>query len=92
MYKKDMEERVNVRAGFASSTPFLVSFLMRDLLKKFIHICGGVFLVGTLSSLGLGFGVFNVHYVDVMVHTLIVAAVVCNVGKELRSMGIIQNK
>jgi hypothetical protein len=74
----------NVRAGFASSAPFLVSLLMRNLLKKFIHICSGVFLVGTLSSLGLGFGVFNVHYVDVTVHTLIVAAVICNAGKELR--------
>ena len=57
---------------------------MRDLLEKFIHIRGGIFLVGTLSSLGLGFGVFNVHYVDITVHALVVAAVICNTEKELR--------
>jgi hypothetical protein len=57
---------------------------MRNLLEKFIHIRGGIFLVGTLSSLGLGFGVSNVHYMDIMVHALVVAAVICNTGKELR--------
>jgi hypothetical protein len=54
---------------------------MRNLLEKFIHIGTGVFLVGTLSSLGLGFGVVDVHYMDIAVHALVVAAVICNTKK-----------
>jgi len=52
--------------------------------KKKIHIRDGIFLVVALSSLGLRFGVFDFHYVHIMVHSLIVAAVICNKGKDLR--------
>jgi len=54
---------------------------MRNLLEKFIHISTGVFLVGTLSSLGLRFRVFDVHYMDIAVHALVVVAVICNTKK-----------
>ena len=74
----------NLRAGFASSARFLVSFLMRNLVKKMIHVRSGVFLVGALSSLGLRFGVLNFHYAHITVHPLVITAVICNKEKELR--------